>query len=136
MSLNEFFYGKYYWRDHTRKAPHNLYTSAEKLRAAIKDKKYIKTPLSSLTFNDTYWKDTSNAANTVNMKLNPQYTTIYNYRDGYYYKYIDDKELTDKSNNKTIYAKNIVVQITHIDDQGLGNRHDFFHLSRFISHYG
>ncbi len=33
--INEFSFGSYFWRDNARKAPHNLYTSSEKLWQAI-----------------------------------------------------------------------------------------------------
>ncbi|MGI6361391.1 MAG: DUF3048 domain-containing protein [Bacillota bacterium] len=36
--INEFSYGKYFWRDQSRRAPHNLYTSSENLQQILTEK--------------------------------------------------------------------------------------------------
>ncbi len=38
--LNQFFASQYYWRDTSRLAPHNLYTSSEKMAFALRDGEY------------------------------------------------------------------------------------------------
>jgi hypothetical protein len=121
MSMNEFSFGGYYWRDNTRKAPHNLYTSAEKLRRLITNKKMIQQPVSSLSFNKSSWEGNLAAAVNVNLKLSPYYSTSYRYKDGHYYKYMDGEIAKDKANGKEISTSNIVIQITDIkrqDDYG------------------
>lgn len=115
MSLNEFTYGKYYSRDTVRKAPHNLYTSAENLRKLITEKDYIKSSTVKLTFNKDFWaSDSLKAANSVSLNLNKYYKTDYIYKEGKYYKSMDGKASIDKENNSPITAVNIIIQITDI----------------------
>ncbi len=38
IDFNQFVNGQYFWRDHSRVAPHNLYTSSDKLAFARRDK--------------------------------------------------------------------------------------------------
>ena len=121
LSLNEFRYGSHFWRDSSRKAPHNLYTSAEKLRALIKDLGYIKAPESLLSFQDSYWNDNTHAtAQDVIIKANNNYTTAYTYKDGTYHKSMNSTESTDRETGNFISAKNIVIQITDIETRGDG----------------
>lgn len=123
MSLNEFFYGKYYWRDTQRVAPHNLYTSAEKIRQAVLQKGYIKPSTIRLSFNENFWNsDSLEAASSVTLKLNRYYETDYNFKDGKYYKTMDGINSTDKETNKPITAENIVIQYTDIKLQA-DNQH-------------
>lgn len=114
MSMNEFAYGGYYWRDNSRKAPHNLYTSADKLRRLIENKNYIKPATSSITFDKNYWNKELSSAKTVTMKLSTYYNTSYELKDTLYYKSMDGELTVDKSNNANITASNIVVQITDV----------------------
>jgi hypothetical protein len=115
MSLNEFTYGKYYSRDSARKAPHNLYTSAENLRKLITEKDYIEPSTVKLNFNKKFWtSDNLLPANSVNLNLNRYYKTNYIYKDGKYYKSMDGIASIDKENNVPITAANIIIQITDI----------------------
>ena len=121
LSLNEFRYGSHFWRDSTRKAPHNLYTSAEKLRSLIGDLGYIKEPSSGLTFQDSYWSDTPHtSAQNIIIKANSSYTTSYTYKDGEYYKSMNSTESTDRETGISISTKNIVIQITDMETRGDG----------------
>lgn len=43
VDLNEFFNNRYFWRDRSRPAPHNVYTSSDKLIFARRDKKVPET---------------------------------------------------------------------------------------------
>lgn len=115
MSLNEFAYGSTYWRDKTRKAPHNLYTSSEKMIKTVTDKGYTSDPLVKLTFDKNYWENqTGTSALNVNMKLSSYYNTSYEYKDGKYYKYMDGKPSVDKETNEQIAVTNLVIQKTSI----------------------
>jgi len=40
LDIDQFFNGKYFWRDNNRWAPHNLYTDTQKLREAAKTNNY------------------------------------------------------------------------------------------------
>lgn len=121
MSMNEINYGGYYWRDNSRKAPHNLYTSAEKLRRLITNKDYIQQPSFSVSFDKNFWQENLSSAQKINMKLSPYYSTSYDYKDGLYYKNMDNQKIDDKNTGNQLSAANIVIQITDIkalDDFG------------------
>jgi hypothetical protein len=114
-SLNEFFYGKYYWRDAARKAPHNLYTSTDALRKLIVEKGYISTSNIKLSFNKDYWVNESfKTANSITLKLNRYYETDYFFINGKYYKSMDGENSIDALNNAPITTSNIIIQITDI----------------------
>jgi Protein of unknown function (DUF3048). len=114
MSMNEFYNGKYYWRDQNRKAPHNLYTSAEKITQLISNKGYVQQPVSFLKFSKEFWDKVPNTANKVDIKLSTYSGTTYEFKNGLYYKYMDNVKTVDKSDNSDITVSNIVVQITSI----------------------
>ncbi|OPJ61284.1 DUF3048 domain-containing protein [Clostridium oryzae] len=114
MSMNQYAYGNYYWRDPSRYAPHNLYTSAAKLRKLIRVKNYVHKPKSSLKFSTTYWNSNKTNIKNINMRFNSYYSTSYKYKNGLYYKYMDGIASMDKLYNKPLAFKNIIIQITDI----------------------
>ncbi|MGH4123221.1 MAG: DUF3048 domain-containing protein [Clostridium sp.] len=118
MSMNEMAYASTYWRDNQRKAPHNLYTSTEKLRELVKTKKYVKAPIVNLKFDKIYWdSDKLSPATNVFLRINNLYNTSYAYKDGLYFKSMDKVSSINKENKLPLAFKNIVVQITSIKTQ-------------------
>ena len=125
MSMNEMAYASTYWRDSERKAPHNLYTSTEKLRELVKTKNYVKAPTVKLKFDKSYWdNDKLSPATNVLLKMTRLYNTSYIYRDGLYHKSMDSSPSTNKEDKIPLAIKNIVVQITSIKTQADGYRLD------------
>ena len=125
MSMNEMTYASTYWRDSLRKAPHNLYTSTEKLRELVKTKDFVKAPTVKLKFDKSYWDNAkSPKATDVLLKINKNYNTSYNYKDGLYLKSMDGKSSTNKENKLPLAFKTIVVQITSIKKQADGQHLD------------
>lgn len=125
MSMNEMTNASTYWRDSIRKAPHNLYTSTEKLRELVKTKKFIKTPTVKLKFNKSYWDNNKlSKATNILLKMNKYYNTSYTYKNGLYLKSMDGKSSTNKENKLPLSVKNIVVQVTTIKIQSDGNHLD------------
>jgi hypothetical protein len=115
MSLNEFFLTGFYWRDKERKAPHNLYTSAKRLRAATASRGYVKDSNVKLKFDKDFWtSDSHSNASNIDLKLNKYYSTSYIYKDGKYYKSMNSEASLNKEDNKPISVKNIVIQATNI----------------------
>jgi hypothetical protein len=115
MSINEFFFTGFYWRDRERKAPHNLYTSAKRLRDAASSRGYIKETKTKLNFNKGFWEsDSHSIASSLNLKLNKYYSTSYIYKNGKYYKSMNNINSLNKEDNKPIAVSNIVVQATSI----------------------
>jgi len=125
MSMNEMGYASTYWRDSTRKAPHNLYTSTDKLRELVKTKEFVKAPTVKLKFDKSYWdNDKLSPAINVFLKINNLYNTSYAYKDGLYFKSMDSVSSTNKEDKLPLAFKNIVVQITSIKTQADGNHLD------------
>lgn len=114
MSLNEMANGSYYWRSKNRKAPHNLYTSSDKLIQLINKKNYSSEPKFNLQFDDTYWENNSIKAGQIILKLSNYYSTAYTYKEGKYYKTMNNINVPDKNNGEQLSCKNVIVQITRI----------------------
>lgn len=125
MSMNEMTYASTYWRDSVRKAPHNLYTSTEKLRALAKTKNLVKSPTVKLKFDKSYWDNAKlSPATDVLLKINKDYNTSYTYKNGLYLKSMDGKSATNKEDKLPLTFKNVVVQITSIKTQADGDHLD------------
>lgn len=121
MSMNEMKYGKYYWRDRKRVAPHNLYTCSDNLQRLIKNNKIEYDPLNKPTFNSTFWNNPNlNSANSIYMKLNRFYNTSYVFKNNLYLKSMDKEPATDSIDNSQLNVKNVVIQITNIKLQSDG----------------
>ncbi len=123
MSLNEFFLTGFYWRDKERKAPHNLYTSAKRLRDSIVSRGYEINADVKLKFNKNFWaSDNHSSSKSIDLKLNKYYSTGYIYKDGKYYKSMNGETSLNKEDNKPIAVSNIVIQATTIKLQA-DNQH-------------
>ena len=115
MSLNETENGKYYWRDKKRKAPHNLYTSSSNIRELITKKNFNPSIKSPLIFDSSYWDNPAlESASSINIKVNPSYTTSYTLKDDSYVRYMDGKEHINREDNSPLSFTNIVIQLTSI----------------------
>lgn len=125
MSINEIYNPKYFWRDTTRVAPHNLYTSSDNVKSYIEDNNFIYTPSLFLKFSKSFY-DTNilTEANNIDIKVNKLYSTSYKYNNGKYTKYMDGVLATEAINNKALEFTNIVIQKTNITLQTDGNHLD------------
>lgn len=106
--------GAYFYRDKTRKAPHNVYTTLEKLRAGADARKYDKTyTLPQLTFDPAPPALASAAPGTkLDIKFMLQdYKVSYSYDSttSLYQRFINDKPHIDKNNDRQLTATNLVV---------------------------
>lgn len=116
-SINEIANGSAFWRDNTRKAPHNLYTSAKNIRDFISQKGYSYSKDNNLKFIDNALLSSSNYISELNLNLSNYYNTSYKYVDGFYEKYMDKELSTDKNTGKPLKFKNIVIQLTDMSLQ-------------------
>lgn len=114
MSMNEIAYGAYFYRDNSRYAPHNLYTSYKSLSKFVTDKNYVKKPTNThFNYKDDYYtNDSLKAANSVYIEPNASYNTSYEFNDGKYYKSMDGKPANDLESKVQLSAKNIIIQYT------------------------
>jgi len=122
--LNEFFAGAYFWRDRSRSAPHNTYTSLENLTKAD-DKRFSdrKAPeVAGWRFKD----DALEAERPTEAKVaidygDPRMNVLWTYDAGANAYLRSQGGRTKDADGAAILAKNIVVQYTKvsvIDDVG------------------
>lgn len=116
-SINEISISNLFWRDNSRKAPHNLYTSAENIRNFIKTTNYQHTKENHFEFLDNALLNSNTYISNVDLNLSNYYKTSYKYKDGFYEKYMDGELATDKNTGKSLKFKNIVIQITDMSLQ-------------------
>ncbi len=77
--LDQFFNSGYYWRSNDRYAPHNMYTSGEKLDQLNKSKKYTKSEFESFKRKDGKPVAKPNAKSIKINFSGPLFNTSYNY---------------------------------------------------------
>lgn len=113
-NLDQLKYGKPFWREHSREAPHNLYTSSERLRHFITEKGWDgsvpELPNFShggLLTNGTPAQDVQlNFSGAVHYRLR----FVYDATAGGYLRYMDGKLHVDRETGQPIVVKNIVIQ--------------------------
>ncbi|MBI5076864.1 DUF3048 domain-containing protein [Candidatus Falkowbacteria bacterium] len=124
FDLNEFSSGKYFWRDYSKAAPHNIFTSTELLFKAMVDKKWeVKNEFSSWkfrpdrTFNEnsapvappqTINIDFADAAYSVQWKYDAERGDYSREQSGAAYKDADGNEIRAK-NIAVMYAESKVI---------------------------
>lgn len=105
--------GGYFWRSKERKAPHNLYSSLEKLREGAEKKKYrsdVEVP--AYTFADSGSSESGVPATNITISfLMQDYKVGYAYdaTSGLYKRSIGDKPHIDMNNDQQLSAANLVV---------------------------
>jgi hypothetical protein len=105
--------GASFWRDKSRKAPHNLYTDVEKLRAGADRLKYkteVKIP--SYTFRTNEELISGENANKIDISfLLKGYKVSYQYdaTSQMYKRSINDNAHIDLNNNEQLQAANVIV---------------------------
>lgn len=122
--------GVYFWRDSSRSAPHNLYTSAEKLTIALRDKELLTESASFApwTFVD---EAESSARGTDAKKLRFNFSSGKSYEVEWVYSRLSNEYLrfnaglphTDENNGAQLEAKNVIVQLVEepkLDGTGKG----------------
>lgn len=125
MTLNEFAFAGSYWRDKTRKAPHNLYTSSDNIRDLIQSKDYDHPTMVNMKFDKSYWENTDlKEVKDFSLKVTKKYTADYSFKDNKYYKAMNSEPAMNKDDNRQLAVSNIVIQVTTIKLQ-----EDGIHLS-------
>lgn len=109
--------GSYYWRSKDRKAPHNLYSSLEKLREGASKRKYAEdNPVPVYRFStDGTVSTAANAVEasdiTIKFLLSDSYKVgyLYDAATGLYSRSINGEPHVDLNNNETLSASNLIV---------------------------
>ncbi len=116
QDINQFFNANYFWRDNSRYAPHNVYTTTDKLRAAGEKANYPTTSnFAGLSFKEdaktTLRPQTSSA--TVHFS-GPQYDPVYTYdrNTNTWARSLAGVPFKDKKTGTQIAPKNVVVEFT------------------------
>lgn len=105
--------GAFFWRDKSRKAPHNVYTNLEKLRDGAAHLKYPnEAEVPAFTFSSA--PDLTGAADAEEVEIKFQlksYKVSYTYDavKGTYARFINGEPHIDKNNNEQLTATNLVV---------------------------
>lgn len=105
--------GAYFYRESFRKAPHNLYSNLEKLRAGAAKKKYAES-VEIPTFPWSEAGATAAGTDAAQVKLHfllKDYVVSYTYDPGtkQYLRFINDKPHTDLETKAQLGATNLVV---------------------------
>jgi hypothetical protein len=106
---DEFRYGNLYWRDNSRKAPHNLYTSIENMRKVPEQE--IPAPEKRYEFQE--WEKNPSAG--LEIQYGRNYTVQYRYNDKKYERVILDGSREpfvyhDLGTNEKPAVSNVIVQ--------------------------
>lgn len=109
---------RFFWRDNTRLAPHNLFTSSTLLNYALRDKGMQETESNFLTwkFKDEKKVGIIDQLNEKFIKINfstPEYqvTWKYNQENNDYQRYYGEQAHKDALTDEIITAKNIIIEI-------------------------
>ena len=108
--------GAFFWRDKSRKAPHNVYTDLDKLRAGAEKLKYPDTAtVPAVPFSSSPELTGAEPATEVNIKFQlSSYKVSYTYdaAKGTYARFINGEPHIDKNNDEQLTAANLVVLST------------------------
>lgn len=110
--------GASYYRDDSRKAPHNLYTSSEMIDSGIAalgcdtnmDASYTGHYLFAEDDSPVELSDGTDAAVVSLYFVNPSPWFEYNEEDGLYYRYEFGEKQVDAMNDEQLAVKNIIIQ--------------------------
>lgn len=111
-NLNEFHNGSYYWRDNSRLAPHNVYSSGEKLAKYFQKNEAGESDFSTWLFKDNLPKDMRPASSTISIHYRLRdFEVVWKYdRDNNGYVRYVDGNLHREKDGEFIFAKNVVIQ--------------------------
>lgn len=115
MSINEISKEHYFWRDSTRKAPHNLYTSSEKIRSFISTTNWDVKSKNFSTFDNEYYNSNDyKTCDNILITINNHYNTSYTYNNNVYTKYMDGEKAWDMAYESPLEFSNVIIQKTDI----------------------
>ncbi len=116
QDINQFFNATYFWRDNSRYAPHNVYTTTAKLRAAGLAHHYpVTSNFNGLDFKADAPLVERPASATLTVHFSgPEYDPVYTYDRGSneWLRSLAGVPFKDKVTGKQIAPKNVVVEFT------------------------
>lgn len=127
VTLNEFFWGRFFWRSLDRYAPHNVYTSVGMLTQGFAARGYeVKDPVPTFTYTDGEPAvDARPSGQTISIPFSSMTSDydagwVYDRDSNAYLRKQGDDESSDAEGHR-IVARNVVVlymNVTVIDDVG------------------
>lgn len=120
--VNEFYFGKYYSRDTKRQAPHNLYTTRERINELLKDKEQTNwQPVSMWQFETTPTDQLAPEITTITIPFSsPLFEAKYEFDQttNSYKRFVNNQPQTDRNNDLQISPTNIIVLLTDVNPTG------------------
>lgn len=108
---------KYYWRDRSGYAPHNLFTSTELLSRAVRDSGLETTAPTYISWKfkeDRPMKDRPEGEKVISIPFNSSASYLarylYDREQNSYLRFFGEQVYTDRNTGKQIQAKNVIVQ--------------------------
>jgi len=124
FSIDEISNGTPFFRDNSRKAPHNLYTKPQKLIEVMNQKYPMQLPYQKLPLPYGENPTAGNiACNGVSIRYHGNYTASYKFnpRTGRYDRYMNGAQQLDRVTLKPVSPGTVVIQMANmrvIDDKG------------------
>lgn len=116
--VNEFYFGKYFSRDSARYAPHNLYTTREKLRDVLSDKKESGwQPIAVWQFETVPTDQLAPEVTNITIPFSfPLFEAKYQFdpSTNSYQRLLNGKPHLDRNNDLQISPTNILIHLTDI----------------------
>ncbi|MBN1326123.1 DUF3048 domain-containing protein [Candidatus Falkowbacteria bacterium] len=115
INLDQFFNDQYYWRDNWRYAPHNVYTSSEKINKALIDKE-VAQPFDYKSWkykDDLVLEKRPEQTNDIVINYTKDYYQakwVYNREENNYQRY-QNGEIEKMNDGAKIYAKNVIIEV-------------------------
>ncbi len=112
--LDQMKFGATFWRDHSRVAPHNLYTSAARLRARVAAQHWDGTPSQLPDFQPGGKMldpaPATDIAISFGGAVHYSLRLIYDPKAGGYWRYMDRHLHVDRETDQPILVKNVVIE--------------------------
>ncbi len=110
-SIDEIKHGKPFFRDKTRKAPHNLYTRGAGLVDYLSSSVAMKLPKKPVPFN--YGAVPSKGqlpGKELYIRYHGNYNASYKYNNGFYERYMNGSRHNDRESDRIIAPKTVILQ--------------------------
>lgn len=117
FDLNEFYNGRYFWRDSNRSAPHNTYTSFVNLEKYMNSNELNSGKYLIWKYKDDLAENERPDVGGVKIGFRSPFGVSwqYNKENNNYLRYLNNRIHVDRS-GKTVTAKNILVQIIFAEE--------------------